>query len=73
MTIAVEAVFANGVLRPLTPLGLAEYQTVQLIVETNASAPASAAPHWHWQESQAIEDGFSGAVADEVARQRREG
>lgn len=72
MTIAVEAIFENGVLKPLKPLGLAEHQKVHLIVEANAATPASAAPHWHWQESQAIEDGFTGAVADEVARQRRE-
>ena len=69
----VEAVFANGVLRLLKPPGLAEHQTVQRIVETDAAPPAFAAPHWHWRESQAIEDGCPGAVADEVARQRREG
>ncbi len=73
MTLAVEAVFENGVLKPLNPLGLVEHQKVHLIVETNVAAPASAPPQWHWQEAQAIDDGFAGIGADEVARQRREG
>ena len=73
MTLAVEAVFENGVLKPLNPLGLAEHQKVHLIVETNAAAPRSAPSAWHWQEAQAINDGFAGAVAEEVARQRSEG
>lgn len=73
MTLAVEAVFENGVLKPLNPLELAEHQKVHLIVETHAAAPAPAPRRWHWQEAQAIRDGFAGAVADEVARQRREG
>jgi len=70
---AVEAVFENGVLKPLNPLELAEHQKVHLIVDTNAAATATGQAKWHWQESRAIQDGFSGAVADEVARQCREG
>ena len=73
MTMAVDAIFENGVLKPLNPLGLAEQQRVHLIVETNATAVPPAQAKWHWQESQAIQDGFVGAVADEVGRQRREG
>jgi len=73
MTLAVEAIFENGVLKPLNPLGLAEHQKVHLIVETNTAATVTAQLQWHWQQSQAIEDGFAGAVADEVTRQRREG
>jgi predicted DNA-binding antitoxin AbrB/MazE fold protein len=73
MTLAIEAVFENGVLKPLNPLALEEHQTVRLIVETDATIEVAQAPSWHWRESQAIEDGFSGAVTDEVDRQRREG
>jgi len=73
MTMAVEAVFENGVLKPLNPLELAEHQKVHLIVETNVAATATGQLKWHWQEARAIQDGFAGAVADEVARQRREG
>jgi Protein of unknown function DUF104 len=73
VTLAVEAVFENGVLKPLNPLGLTEHQKVHLIVETNAAAPVSAPSPWHWREAQAIDDGFAGAVAEEVARQRSEG
>ena len=70
VTLAVEAIFENGVLKPVHPIGLAEHQKVHLIVETRSATPASTPLNWHWQESQAIEDGFPGAVADEVARQR---
>jgi predicted DNA-binding antitoxin AbrB/MazE fold protein len=73
MTLAVDAIFENGVLKPLNPLALAEQQKVHLIVETNAAAAAPAHAQWHWAEAQAIQDGFAGAVADEVGRQRREG
>ena len=74
MTLAVDAIFENGVLKPLNPLELAEHQKVHLIVETNATPPpVPAQGRWHWQEAQAIEDGFAGAVAEEIARQRREG
>ena len=72
MTLAVDAIFENGVLKPLNPLGLAENQKVHLIVETNAAVPTPAQARWHWQEAQAIQDGLAGAVADEVGRQRRE-
>ena len=72
MTMAVDAIFENGVLKPLNPLGLAEQQKVHLIVETNAAAPTTAQATWHWQQAQAIQDGFAGAVADEIERQRRE-
>ena len=73
MTLAIVAVFEDGVLKPVNPLALAEHQMVHLIVQTAAPTQTSAMPQWHWQESQAIEDGFGGAVADEVTRQRREG
>ena len=73
MTLAVDAIFENGVLKPLNPLELAEHQKVHLIVETNTAAAPTARTKWHWQEAQAIQDGFVGAVADEVGRQRREG
>lgn len=73
VTFAIEAIFENGVLKPLNPLGLAEHQKVHLIVETTAAgAPPTPSP-WHWRETQAIDDGFAGAVAEEVARQRSEG
>ena len=73
MTLAVEAIFENGVLKPLNPLGLAEHQKVHLTVETNVATPASTPSQWHWQDAQAIDDGFVGTVADELAKQRREG
>ena len=73
VTLAVDAIFENGVLKPLNLLELAEHQKVHLIVETNATAPDPAHARWHWQEAQAIQDGFAGTVAEEIARQRREG
>lgn len=71
--LSVEAIFKEGVLIPLEPLDFAEHQEVHLIVELNDPTPNSAVCTWHWQESQAIEDGFQGSVAEEVALQRREG
>ena len=73
MTLTVDAIFEHGVLKPLIPLELAEHQKVHLIVETNAAVPVPSQARWHWEEAQAIQDGFVGAVADEVGRQRREG
>jgi predicted DNA-binding antitoxin AbrB/MazE fold protein len=73
MTLAVEAVFENGVLKPLNPLNLPEHQKVKLVLET-AAPPSPVAPrHWHWKEAQAIDDKFAGNVSDELVRQRREG
>ena len=34
MTTTIQAVFENGILRPLTPLGLIEGQTVQVVIAT---------------------------------------
>jgi predicted DNA-binding antitoxin AbrB/MazE fold protein len=72
MTWAIEAIFENGVLRPLNPLQLTNQQKVHLIVDTVAPAAASTGP-WHWQEARAITDGVEGSVAEEVNHQRREG
>jgi predicted DNA-binding antitoxin AbrB/MazE fold protein len=73
MTVAVDAIFENGVFKPVNPLRLEEHQKVHLIVQTAAPAQNSAKSEWHWRESQAIEDGFGGAVAEELDRHRREG
>ncbi len=73
MTLAIEAVFENGVLKPLNPLHLVEHQKVHLVVETDFVPAMRPQMPWHWQQAQAIEDGFVGDVAEEVIRQRREG
>ena len=72
MTVAVEAIFEKGVLKPLAPLELAERQRVKLTVETSSGDLKTGAPEWHWREAQAIEDGYNGAVAEEIVRQRQE-
>ncbi len=72
MTLALEAVFEDGVLKPLNPLNLPEHQKVQLVLETGSPAEASGRKLWHWQEAQEIEDQFAGEIAAEVNRQRRE-
>jgi len=73
MMFAVEAVFENGVLKPLNPLNLSEHQKVRLVLETSVS-PSSATPkQWHWQEAQAMDDHFPGDASEELVQQRREG
>jgi predicted DNA-binding antitoxin AbrB/MazE fold protein len=72
MTLALEAVFEDGVLKPLHPLNLAEHQKVQLVLETGTPPEAPGQKLWHWREAQKIEDHFGGEVAAEVHRQRRE-
>lgn len=73
MTVTIEAIFENGVLKPLHPLALAERQKVHLVVETRAEPDADERKPWHWREAQAIRDGFAGEAADELLRLRREG
>lgn len=70
MTHAVEAVFENGVLKPMNHLDLVEHQKVQLLIEVKP--PVGKDHRWHWREAQSIDDGFSGSVANEVVRQRCE-
>ncbi len=70
MTLALEAVFEDGVLKPLHPLDLPEHQKVQLVLETGAPVEAPGQKVWHWQEAQKIEDRFDGEAAAEVCRQR---
>jgi predicted DNA-binding antitoxin AbrB/MazE fold protein len=41
MTITVEAVYENGVLKPTQPLPLAERETVEVVVRTPAEIPAT--------------------------------
>ena len=72
MTLAVEAVFENGVLKPLKPLSLGEHQRVHLLVQTDVAPVPSAEKTWHWHEAQAIEDGFPGEAGEELIRQRRQ-
>jgi hypothetical protein len=50
---------------------------VAVIVEFPDEAPREAneprePKRFHWEEAQAIEDGYQGSLADEVIRQRRE-
>ena len=71
MSIAIEAVFEDGVFKPVAALPFPEHQRVVLMVQTQDDAPL-AAPRWHWLESRAIEDNCAGSVSDEVIRQRRE-
>jgi predicted DNA-binding antitoxin AbrB/MazE fold protein len=73
MTLTVEAVFENGVLRPLDRLSLDEHQKVRLLVQTDSAPTAPTLKRWHWREAQAIEDGFTGEVAEELIRQRSQG
>ena len=54
MTITVEAIYENGVLKPAQPLPLQEQQRVRLTVET---------PN-NWVEATAGLMGFQGAVED---------
>ena len=73
MTVRLEAIWENGVLKPLKPLHLEDKQKVRLILDTEQAATAPGAQRWHWAEAQSIEDGFAGAVSEEVVRQRHEG
>jgi predicted DNA-binding antitoxin AbrB/MazE fold protein len=73
MTLAVEAVFENGVLKPLNPLNLPEHQKVRLVLDTAVSPSPDAPKQWHWKEAQAIDDHFAGDASEELVRQRREG
>jgi predicted DNA-binding antitoxin AbrB/MazE fold protein len=50
MTITVEAVYENGVLKPAQPLPLKEHETVQVTVQTTRS----------WVEETAVIMGFQG-------------
>lgn len=69
MTRTIEAIFENGVLKPVEQLDLPEHQKVQVLIE--AEMPSGQGNRaWHWQESRSIMDGFDGAVSDEVVRQR---
>ena len=72
MTLTVEAVFENGVLKPLNPLNLSEQQKVQLVVNTDLDQPVATPKTWHWAEAQQMDDAYAGEVAKEVIRQRRE-
>lgn len=71
MTRTIEAVFEDGVLKPVNQLDLPEHQKVHVLIEVD-SLVAGEGHAWHWQESRSINDGFDGSVADEVLRQRRE-
>lgn len=71
MSSAIEAVFEDGVFKPLSKIEIPNHQRVVLTVEFDA-APPSKPRVWHWSESQAIDDGYAGEVAHEVVRQRRE-
>ena len=71
MSIAIEAVFEDGVFKPVAAPPFPEHQRVLLTVQTRDDAPPTA-PRWHWLESKAIEDHYAGSVSDEVIRQRRE-
>ena len=46
MAITVEAIYENGVFKPLEPLALNEHERVQLTVETNE--PGSRKPKASW-------------------------
>jgi len=72
MTLAVEAIFENGVLKPLDPLNLPEHQKVRLLVETGM-APSATPKEWHWKQAQALDDHYPGDASQELVRQRREG
>jgi len=70
MTKAVEAIFEDGVFKPLTRPDIIEHQKVHVLVELPLVIGQSA--QWHWTEARAIDDGFAGSVSDEVSRQRQE-
>jgi predicted DNA-binding antitoxin AbrB/MazE fold protein len=58
METTIEAVFENGILRPLTPLKLKDHQKVRLIVEQHGSSV---------QESSGIFSGLDSETIDEIA------
>lgn len=58
METTIEAVFENGILRPLTPLKLKDHQKVRLIVEQQGSPV---------QESSGIFTGLDNETIDEIA------
>jgi predicted DNA-binding antitoxin AbrB/MazE fold protein len=58
METTIEAVFENGILRPLTPLKLKDHQKVRLIVEQHGSPV---------QESSGIFTGLDSETIDEIA------
>ncbi|HZU36474.1 MAG TPA: antitoxin family protein [Gemmataceae bacterium] len=54
MTLTIEAVYENGVLKPVQPLPLREHETVRLIVQTERS----------WVEETAGIMGFQGTAEE---------
>ena len=58
METTIEAVFENGILRPLTPLKLRDHQKVRLIVEQRGSAV---------EESSGIFTGLDNETINEIA------
>jgi predicted DNA-binding antitoxin AbrB/MazE fold protein len=71
MSLAIPAIFEDGVFRPLSKIDIPNHQRVVLTVKPD-SAPATGAGRWHWAKARAIDDGYAGEVSAEVVRQRRE-
>jgi predicted DNA-binding antitoxin AbrB/MazE fold protein len=49
MSITVEAIYENGVLKPVQPLPLREHQRVQVCVQTEQSVARESAGMLHWR------------------------
>lgn len=54
MTVTIEAIYENGVLKPIQPLALKEHETVQVTVQTKRN----------WVEETAGIMGFRGTVEE---------
>lgn len=71
MSVAIPAIYEDGVFRPLSKIDIPNHQKVLLTVQPEA-APGTRVRRWHWQEARAIDDRYDGEISGEVVRQRRE-
>jgi predicted DNA-binding antitoxin AbrB/MazE fold protein len=82
----VDAIYENGVLRPLTPIDLAEHQRVSLVIGANGDdqddddmtdymplIPEEGDPNITWEEVRHITAKWPGSFADDIDRERENG
>ena len=74
MTTTLEAIYERGVLRPSHSIPLAEGTRVQITLTTSDVLPKATqtSGRFSWKKMELAQDGYSGSVADELIRQRRE-
>lgn len=70
MTITVDAVYENGILRPAQPIPLEEGAGVRVTVTTAELAQeATFKPgRFRWERTPAVHDSYAGSVAEELLR-----